>query len=82
MFPVSLMLVFFFFPKLIITQEVLVDLTLQRFRHKFRAIHSIMRQIPVTKTTFVTHTELCHGVCCVYDSNTKSRPAWKTILFK
>ena len=34
---------------------------------------------------FVTHNKLCHfnnGVCCGYDSKTKSRPASKTISFK
>ena len=32
-----------------------------------------------------THTKLCHfnnGVCCGYDSQTKSRPASITISFK
>ena len=52
-----------------------------------------MRQILATKTTvydpghgsIVTHTKLCYfnnGVCCVYDSKTKSRPTSITILFK
>ena len=52
-----------------------------------------MRQILATKTnvydpwyrSFVTHIKLCHfnnGVCCGYDSKTKSRPASITILFK
>ena len=48
MFPVSLLLVFFF-PKLINTLVVLVDL--QGFRPEFRAFHPIMGEISVTKIT-------------------------------
>ena len=46
MLPVSLLLFLFF--NLINRLEYL---TLQRFRPEFRAFHSIMRQISVTKTT-------------------------------
>ena len=49
MFPVSLLFVFFFFQKLIHSLVVLVDL--QRLRPEFRAFHTIIRQISVTKTT-------------------------------
>ena len=77
----------FHFLKLINTLVVQVDL--QRFRPEFRAFHSIMRQMFATKTTVYdlrdTHTKLCHfnnGVCCGYDSKTKSRPASITIPFK
>ena len=79
----------FRFLKLINTLVVQVDL--QRFRPEFRAFHSIMRQMLAAKTTvnFMTlrdtHTKLCHfnnGVCCGYDSKTKSRPASITISFK
>ena len=73
----------FHLPKLI--NRLVVQVDLQRYRPEFRAFYSIMRQILATKTTvcdprhgfFVTHTKLCHfnnGVCCGYDSKTKSRP--------
>ena len=77
----------FHFLKLIDTLVVQVDL--QRFCPEFRAFHSIMRQMLATKQPFMTlrdtHTKLCHfnnGVCCGYDSKTKSRPASITISFK
>ena len=68
----------FHFLKLINTLVVQVDL--QRFCPEFRAFHSIMQQMLVWPfmTLRDTHTELCHfnnGVCCGYDSKTKSRPA-------
>ena len=74
--------------KLINTLVVQVDL--QRFRPEFRAFHSIMQQMLATKkkqsfmTLRDTHTKLCHfnnGVCCGYDSKTKSRPASIIISF-
>ena len=78
----------FHFLKLINTPVVQVDL--QRFRPDFRAFHSIMQQMLATKTSVYdtswhTHTKLCHfnnGVCCGYDSKTKSRPASIIISFK
>ena len=78
----------FHFLKLINTLVVQVDL--QRFRPEFHAFHSIMQQMLATKTTVYdpswhTHTKLCHfnnGVCCGYDSKTKSRPASIIISFK
>ena len=85
MFPVFN--VSFHFLKLINTLVVQVDL--QRFRPEFRTFHSMMQQMLATKTTVYdpddTHTKLCHfnnGVCCGYDSKTKSRPASITISFK
>ena len=79
MFPVFN--VSFHFLKQINTLVVQVDL--QRFRPAFRAFHSIMKQMLAKKkqpfmTLRDTHTKLCHfknGVCCGYDSKTKSRPA-------
>ena len=73
--------------KLINTLVVQVDL--QRFRPEFHAFHSIMQQMLATKKqSFMalrdTHTKLCHfnnGVCCGYDSKTKSRPASIIISF-
>ena len=74
---------------LIQINTLVVQVDLQRFRPEFRAFHSIMRQMLATKQPFMTlrdtHTKLCHfnnGVCCGYDSKTKSRPASKTISFK
>ena len=77
----------FDFLKLINTLVVQVDL--QRFHPEFRAFHSIMQQMLATKQPFMTlrdtHTKLYHfnnGVCCGYDSKTKSRPASIIISFK
>ena len=77
----------FHFLKLINTLVVQVDL--QRFRPEFRAFRSIMQQMLATKkqpfmTLRDTHTKLDHfnnGVCCGYDSKTKSRPASIIISF-
>ena len=60
MLPVSLMLVFFC--KLINTLVILV----QRLRPEFRTLHSIMRQILVTKTTDNDSIRDTHYVVNIY----------------
>ena len=80
MFPVFN--VSFHFLKLINTLVVVVQLDLQRLRPEFRAFHSIMQQMLATKQPFMTLRHSNNGVCCGYDSKTKSRPASITISYK